>query len=112
MTRATGFKWLGAAMSIGALIGTLVAGLSFVFATRGELVTVEKQQVEFRGESRLRDFRIKRLEVQVQNVESITRRTDTNVEKLLSGQNLVPAPAPDIKPLPYMPRIDTMGSGD
>jgi hypothetical protein len=99
-------------MSIGALIGTLVAGLSFVFASRGELVRVEKQQLEFRGETRLHDFRIRRLEVQMENVAAVTRRTDMNVEKLLSRQNVSPVPAPEIKPLPYMPQIDTMRLGD
>lgn len=112
MRRTTGLKWVGTIVSIGALIGTLIAGLSAVFATRGELVRVEKEQLKLKGETKLQDFRIRRLEVRLENVESIARRTDTNVEKLLAFEDLSPAPAAVIKPLPYAPQIEKMESGD
>jgi hypothetical protein len=99
-------------VSVGALIGTLIAGLSAVFATRGDLMRVEKEQLKLKGEVKLQDFRIKRVEVRLENVESIARRTDTNVEKLLTYEDLAPAPAAIIKPLPYSPQIETMEPGD
>lgn len=112
MTRVAGLKWLGVAISTGALVSVLITGLNYVFATRADLVQVEKSQLLLKSESKLRDYRIRRLEVQAENIEAITRRTDTNVEKLLSAQRLKPAPDATIKPLPYMPFDGELGMGD
>lgn len=109
MTLRMAGKWLGFFMASGTVIAGVIASLTWVFATKNEVLELERVQVEASTDTKLRDFRIQRLEVQVQNVENIAQRTDRNVEKLLIMRRLEPGPKPDRKPLPSIPSPDSLG---
>lgn len=108
MTVSQAGKWLGVIVAGSTLAVGAVGTLSYIFATKQELINVEKSQVEAKAESRLRDYRIQRLEVQVQNVGSVTSRTDKNVERLLRNQRIPSEPEPMIRPLPTVPSPDSL----
>lgn len=102
-------KWTGLIIALGTVAAGILTGLgSYVFATKGEVTRMEKRQVKTQGATDLRDYRIQKLEVQVQNVESIARRTDVNVEKLLTRRSIQPAPAPTIRAMPRRPTTNTL----
>jgi hypothetical protein len=101
-------KWLGFIMMGSTVVAGAIASLTYVFATKNEVLQLERVQVEATADTKLRDFRIQRLEVQVQNVENIAQRTDKNVEKLLILRHLEPGPKPNVKPLPSLPSPDSL----
>lgn len=99
-------------LSIGtwvALIGTLLgasgavtAGYSYVFATKAELKKVELKQADT-GDKKLTDWRLKSLEVQVENLETRGERMDKNIVNLMERFRIEPNPVPTYKPLPQPP---------
>lgn len=106
-------KWAGLLITLGTIAAGILTGLgTYVFATKGELVKMEKAQIKSTGATKLRAYRIEKLEVQVDNLGSIARRTDTNVEKLLAVRQIQPAPPPVIRALPKMPMPDSVGEDD
>jgi len=105
----TAMKWIGLVLALGTLVGGSVTVLStYVFAQKEDVTKLEKHHDALKGSMALRDYRIERLEVQVQNIESIARRTDLNVEKLLTVQRIAPAPIPVFKALPSIPAPATV----
>jgi hypothetical protein len=102
-------KWLSFLLACSTLLAGALASLTYIFATKDELIQLEKVQVKATTDTKLRDFRIHRLEVQVQNVENISRRTDKNVEKLLLLREIEPGPKPEVKLLPDIPGPDSLG---
>lgn len=81
---------------IGALlVSALAAGgvlLSTIFATKTDL-----------PDSSLQDWRLKTLEVRVENLDIRQQRTDQNVVLLLDRFKIRPAPEPQTQPLPVAP---------
>jgi hypothetical protein len=102
-------KWAALIIALGTIgAGALKFG-TYIYATREEVTKLEKRQIRARGADKLQKFQIERLEVQVQNVENIARRTDMNVEKLLIQDKMQPAPMPALKPLPTRSSLDMLG---
>lgn len=108
MTLRVAGTWFGLLVTVGTLVGGIVASFGYVFATKSDLARIERDQTETAGDTKLRDFRIRRLEVQIQNLENVAQRTDKNVEKLLLLRSLEPVPEPEIKPLPDFPAADNL----
>lgn len=108
MTLRVAGTWFGLLVAVGTMVAGTIASLGYVFATKGELAQLEHEQTESVGDTKLRDFRIHRLEIQTQNLERIAQRTDKNVEKLLLLRRLEPGPEADIKPLPDYPSADKL----
>lgn len=108
MTLRVAGKWLGYVVASTTLVTVMVTSLTYVFATKEELIQVEQAQVKVEADTKLRDFRIQRLEVRLENVEAIAQRTDKNVEKLLLLRRLEPAPKAKFKPLPRLPAPDNL----
>lgn len=99
------------------ILGTAAAGVitvlgEYVYATKGEITKLEKEHVQAKERVKLRDYRIMKMEVQVQNMEGVAQRTDTNVEKLLTRFELQAAPMPISKPLPAPPVPDSLDTTD
>lgn len=92
------------------MIGGAGAGLaSKFFATKTELKDSEKDandkivKVSQEADTRLQNYRIQKVEVHVDNLDSRQQRIDKNVEKLLERWHVQPAPMPIMKPMPTLP---------
>lgn len=108
MTLRVAGTWLGVLVGSSTLLAGMIASLTYIFATKQEMVQVRQTQIEATTDTKLRDFRIQRLEVQVQNVENIAQRTDKNVEQLLLLRKMQPGPKPEVRPLPQLPAPDKL----
>jgi hypothetical protein len=94
------------------LLGTLLvtgtgvtAGLSYVFATKEELKTVELKQADT-GDQKLNEWRLKTLETRMSNQETRTIRIDKHVESLLQRFRVELEPTPAYQPMPPRPTPD------
>lgn len=85
--------------------GAVTAGYSYVFATKGELKAVELKQADT-GDQKVTEWRLKTLEVQVQNLQTRNERMDRHIVTLMERFRLVPEPVPSYKPLPEPPKPD------
>lgn len=99
LTVGTWIALVGAFLGIS---GAVTAGFSYVFATKGELKSLELLQADT-GDQKLNEWRLKSLEVQVDNLETRAGRMDRNIVTLMERFRLVPDPAPAYKPLPKPP---------
>jgi hypothetical protein len=90
---------------VGAFLGVSAAvtgSYTYVFATKGELKRVELKQAD-KADQKLNEWRLKTLEIQVDNLEMRMQRMDRNIVTLLERFRLEPDPAPAYKPLPQRP---------
>lgn len=82
--------------------GAVTAGYTYIFATKGELKAIELKQADT-GDQKLNEWRLKTLEVQVDNLETRTQRMDNNIVTIMERFRLEPNPVPTYKPLPKPP---------
>ena len=101
--------WIALVGALVVVTGGVTAGYSYVFATKGELKAVELKQADT-GDQKLTEWRLKTLEVQVQNLQTRGERMDKNIVTLMERFRLQPEPVPAYQPLPEPPKPDEEGT--
>lgn len=99
LSLGTWIALMGAFVTVSAAV---TGSYTYVFATKGELKAVELKQANT-ADQKLNEWRLKTLEVQVDNLEMRMQRMDRNIVTLLERFRLEPQPVPTYKPLPKPP---------
>jgi len=95
--------WLGLIISVLTIVGIGFGALGTVFASKDSVTTLDADRRVVAAEQKLRDWRLRKVEVQVANVEAVARRTDDNLGRLLTRFKVEGAPPPEMQAAPEPP---------
>ena len=104
-------NWLTIISLILGILGVTGGVAVQIFATKGDVYSVQMAAEKTNGEAMLAKWRLDTTATRVENLEARQSRMDINLVKVLDRLNVSPAPEPAYKPMPAAPKTDHEDGG-